>query len=269
MSSALSKDNTTKATDNGFSEEELKQFHERGFVIARGLASSEWLDRMWLVTAEHLRREIPPVEIEADVNYPGAPASVDSPGGSTIRRLKQAHARDIVFTEWVQHRPVVKRLQQLLGEGFVMPLAHHNCIMTKQPVHSSDTGWHQDIRYWSYTRPELVSMWTALGEERTANGGLFVIPGSHSIDFDRDRFDQEVFFREDLPENQRLIDQAVPVDLEAGDVLFFHCRTLHAARRNSTDRTKLSAVFTFRPADNLPLPETRSSRGGELTMPSA
>ena len=46
--------------------------------------------------------------------------------------------------------------------------------------------------------------------------------------------------------------------LKAGDGLFFHARLFHAARRNRTDRPKWSAVFTARPADNPPVPGTRS-----------
>jgi phytanoyl-CoA hydroxylase len=57
------------------------------------------------------------------------------------------------------------------------------------------------------------------------------------------------------------------VELEAGDVLFFHCLTLHAATRNFTDETKYAAVFTFRPGDVHPLPGTRSSASPEILLP--
>ena len=131
-----------------------------------------------------------------------------------------------------------------------MPLAHHNCVMTKQPHHSSDTRWHRDIRYWNFTSPKLVSVWLALGKEYPENGGLFVIPGSHRLKLQPSQLDESLFFREDVAENQPLLDSAVPVELAAGDVLFFHACTLHTASRNNTDQSKFSAVFTFRPADN-------------------
>ena len=60
-----------------------------------------------------------------------------------------------------------------------MSQAHHNCVMTKNPGYSSETHWHQDIRYWSFQQPELVSVWTALGREHKGNGCLRVLPGSH------------------------------------------------------------------------------------------
>lgn len=251
---------------NEFSADELHRFAEDGYVISRGLAPAQIVERMLAVTHDHAARLVEPLEFEADVEYPGSPKSVDAPGGQTVRRLKQAHARDIVFTEWLEFLPLALRLRQLLGERIVMPLAHHNCVMTKQPHFSSDTGWHRDIRYWSFQRPELVSTWLALGEEYPENGGLLLIPGSHRMEFGPDQLDEQLFFRADAAENQELIATQQSIELKAGDVLFFHARTLHAASRNRTGESKYSAVFTFRPADNLPVAGTRSS-SCELLLP--
>jgi phytanoyl-CoA hydroxylase len=121
------------------------------------------------------------------------------------------------------------------------------------------TGWHQDIRYWSFERPELVSVWLALGDETPENGALSLIPGSHRIEFAPDHLDEALFFRADLPQNQALIASRVQVTLNAGDVLFFHCRTLHAAGANRTGATKFSLVFTYHALDNPPWPGTRSA----------
>ena len=242
-----------------FSPAEVDQFRRDGYVISRRLLDDELREEMLRITRDGLTRLIEPLEFEADLHYPGAPESRSANGGDTVRRLKQAHSRGYTFTEWLTRPALVSRLRQLLGPKVVMPLAHHNCIMTKQPQFSSETGWHQDIRYWSFERPELVSAWIALGREFPQNGCLKLIPGSHLLSLDHGRLDEALFFRPDLPENRALIDTAVYAELEPGDVLFFHCRTLHAADRNSTGEAKFSAVFTFRPIDNLPKPETRSA----------
>ena len=117
-----------------------------------------------------------------------------------------------------------------------MSQCHHNCVMTKHPGFSSSTAWHQDIRYWSFDAPELVSVWLALGSEREENGALWVIPGSHRLRLDRGRFDRHLFLRPELDANRALIDTATLVELEAGDALFFHCRLFHAAGKNRFGR---------------------------------
>ncbi|MSR59701.1 MAG: phytanoyl-CoA dioxygenase family protein [Planctomycetaceae bacterium] len=250
-----------------FTAAEQAQFESDGYVIARGLADPELCRQMLEATRAGLAARSPPLEYEADLHYPGAPGSRSAIGGDTVRRLKEAHARGPAFTQWLSTPALVGRLQQLLGPRVAMPLAHHNCIMTKQPRFSSETGWHQDIRYWSYTRSDLVSVWLALGSETPENGCLWVIPGTHRLPLGRERLDEALFLRPDLPENAALISKKIAAPLEAGDVLFFHCRTFHAAGRNQTGETKYSVVFTFRPLDNPPLPGTRSAALPELLLP--
>jgi phytanoyl-CoA hydroxylase len=249
-----------------FTAEELAAFEHDGFLVVRGLAEEALRQRMLAAIHDGIERQIEPIEYEADLQYPGAPAGRDAQGGRTPRRLLQAHGRGAVFTGWLVHPGVTGRLRGLLGSPLYCPLAHHNCVMTKSPRYSSETGWHQDIRYWSFAERNLVTVWLALGEEHPENGCLYVIPGTHRITFSADRFDTDLFFRADLPDNAVLIEQAVPVELSAGDVLFFHCRTLHAASANHTDQTKLSVVFTFRGEGNLPTPGSRSASLPEMLI---
>jgi phytanoyl-CoA hydroxylase len=246
--------------------EELAAFNRDGFVVVRGLADEPLRQRMLDVIWDGIRRRVEPIEYEADLQYPGAPVSRDAEGGGTPRRLKEAHSRDAVFTEWIQHPGVVSRLKPLLGSPLYCPLAHHNCVMTKQPQFSSETGWHQDIRYWSFAERNLVNVWLALGEECPANGCLKVIPGTHAMTFGTERLDSDLFLRPDLADNAALIATAVDVELSAGDVLLFHCRTFHAAGANRTGETKLSVVFTYRGEGNPPTPGSRSASLPEMLI---
>lgn len=251
---------------NQFSPAELSSFQSQGYFVVPRLIPPALLNQVRAVTDRDLAGQFGDVEYEADLHYPGAPKSLDAEGGRTIRRLRQAVSRDPVFLQLVSQPGVLHRLQQLLGPHIVMPLAHHNCIMTKQPRFSSDTGWHQDTRYWSFTTGNLVNIWIALGPENPHNGCLQVLPGTHTNAAPRERLDDALFLRTDLPENQPLLQTAAPVCLEPGDVLFFHARCFHAATRNFSAETKQSAVFTFRSLDNPPIPGSRSAAWPELLL---
>ena len=244
---------------NGLSPSQIAQFARDGFVIVRHLADHRLCERMKSVAQRHLAQDVQPVEYEAQTKYPGSPASLDAPGGRTVRRLLQACARDPVFGDWATSRAIGDRLRPLLGPQIELSQAHHNCVMTKNPAFSSATAWHQDIRYWSFERPELISVWLALGQEHEENGCLLLVPGSHRIEFRRDQFDDALFLREDLEENRRILQGRVAAELDEGDLLLFHCRLLHAAGRNRTGHTKFAAVFTYHSAGNRPLPGTRSA----------
>lgn len=253
---------------NGFSQDQLAQFHRDGYTIVRGMAERALCERMKDLARRHQEQEVAPLEYEAQVKYPGSPASLDAPGGRTVRRLLQACARDPLYREWATSAPLAVRLRQLLGDEVELSQAHHNCIMTKSPAFSSATGWHQDIRYWRFERPELVSAWLALGTEHEENGCLWLVPGSHRLAFGPRQYDEALFLRDDHEANRDMLARRVAAELEEGDVLFFHCRTVHAAGRNRTDLTKYAAVFTYHAADNRPLPGTRSASLPDIPLPA-
>jgi len=241
------------------------RFRRDGFMIVRGLCPTDVLDRMRARVERDLAGCRGPLEYEADLAYPGAPAGREAPGGSTVRRLLDALGRDPVFGEWACSPALTDRARVLLeADDIRVVRAHHNCIMTKHPDWSSATGWHQDIRYWSFQRTELVNAWTALDRESRDNGGMCLIPGSHRAQFDAGAFDEQRFFRTDHPGNRPWIERAVQAELAPGDVLFFHAALLHAAGRNCTARRKRAVVFSFRAADNPPRSGTRSAARVDL-----
>jgi len=247
-------------TDNPVTDNDIAAFERDGYLIRRQLIDASRVAELVASIDHALNPALAPVEFEADVHYPGAPASREAPGGQTPRRLLHAYGRDRLFQSVGQDPLVVNTLRALMGASRIrLSQNHHNCVMTKHPGYSSVTSWHQDIRYWRFDRAELVSTWLALGPENEENGGLLVIPGSHNEHFELGQFDASLFLRTDIPANQELLERARAVELEAGDMLFFHSRTLHAAGQNASDIIKRSLVFTYRDENNQPIPETRSA----------
>lgn len=242
-------------------ELELEQFQRDGYLVCRNMATPDARERLLTVVHEQLHTITPPVEYEAEVGYPGAPASLDAPGGRTIRRLRGAYHRHECFRAWAEDPRIVTRLEQIFNEPVRLTLAHHNCVMTKHPQYGTATGWHRDIRYWSFARNDLVTVWLALGREKAANGALHIIPGSHRLEIGKHQLDELDFLRPDVAENQTLFAQGITVELEPGDVLFFHSGLFHAANRNDSDAMKISVVFAYRGESNLPREGTRSAVG--------
>lgn len=242
-----------------FSAAEVHEFTRDGYIVARSLVPAAECAAIKAVAERHLANAVSPIEYEADTQYPGAPASHDAPGGRTVRRLLQAYARDPVFARWAVQPAIGGRLKQLLGGQVELSQAHHNCVMTKNPSYSSITSWHQDIRYWSFERPELISVWLALGHEYFENGALLVLPGSHMLTYAPEQLDEALFLRTDVEANRSLIRTQRKLELETGDVLFFHCRLFHAAGHNQSGDTKFSLVFTYHTDDNRPLAGSRSA----------
>jgi phytanoyl-CoA hydroxylase len=206
------------------------------------------------------------LEFEADLQYPGAPKSRTADGGTTVRRLLDAYNRDPVFAQCGTSADVREWMEAYFGESVLMSRAHHNCVMTKHPRYGSLTGWHRDIRYWSFEREDLVSVWFALGKEEIDNGALWFVPGSHRMTFDADRYDAAKFFRADRADNAGIIGTGESPPLAPGDAVFFHCKTLHSAGPNRSDAVKYSLVYSYHGRSNSPIAGTRSSSKPEIQL---
>lgn len=246
--------------------EQVATLREQGFVVARGFAAADEVQALRELSQRQLDEAQAPLEYEADLQYPGAPPSRQAEGGHTVRRLLDAYDRDPLYRAWATSPRIAAWLRECFGQQPVLSTAHHNCVMTKHPRYGSLTGWHQDIRYWSFSAQNLVSVWLALGREHADNGGLFFLPGSHAAAFEPSQFDAARFFLPDPAENQAWIEQAVCPELQPGDVVFFHCRTLHAARGNASGQVKLSVVHTYYPSDTHPTPGTRSASRADVPL---
>jgi len=120
----------------------------------------------------------------------------------------------------------------------------------------------------AYTRASVFREWANSREVVIENGGLLLIPGSHLLNLERGRLDAALFLRTDIEENRELIARAVPAELEAGDTLFFHCRTFHAAGQNEADFVKKSLVYTYHAENNRSIPETRSAVHNDIIVGS-
>ena len=230
------------------------------FVSGGALAALNDIARAQLATCAGL------VEFEADLQYPGAPSSRQAAGGETVRRLLDAYCRDPLFARWAT-APVLRRwMEAYFGEEALLSRVHHNCLMTKHPRYGSLTNWHRDIRYWSFAREDLVSVWLALGAEEIENGALWFVPGSNRMLLDAGRFDEAKFFRTDRADNDEVIRAAESPRLAPGDAVFFHCNTLHSAGKNSSADVKLSLVYSYHGRSNAPLAGTRSASRAEVEL---
>ena len=235
-------------------------FEKQGYLIMPSMFDMGLCRVLRAFAIEELEKMAPPLEYELDLNYPGAPNDRRSLGAKTVRRILQAASRNPKILAVAKDTELCAAIGSLFKaqNGLMLSQNHHNCIMTKDARFSSDTLWHQDIRYWSFSDDNLISAWIALGPEFANNGGLKVLPGSHLTEFSPSSFDSDLFFRTDSKENKEFLRGELQITLNAGDVFLFHSRLLHAANRNRSDETKLSLVFTYYDESNSPQKGTRS-----------
>ena len=246
---------------------QIQQFKIDGYLVLPALLKAPEVDQLRLITEQHYAQRIEPFELEAHINYPGAPSNTESEGGNTIRRLLMAFQRKSEFAEQARRPEIIGGIKQILDtEVLLLNPNHHNCVMTKQPAYSSETLWHRDTRYWNFSDKYLINAWFALGDEQLANGAMKILPGSHRWDIKEHALDKAQFLKLEHPDNQyRLATQRL-VTLNKGDVLLFSAHCFHAAGKNNTTQAKFSMVFTYHGDSTTPIDGTHSAKLPEISL---
>ncbi|WP_299732677.1 phytanoyl-CoA dioxygenase family protein [uncultured Tateyamaria sp.] len=115
----------------------------------------------------------------------------------------------------------------------------HDHVLVKEPGTSMATPWHQDAPYYFVEGQHTISFWSPLDPVHAAS--LRCVAGSHLWEKDvvpTRWVSEEAFFEGDympVPDPEAEGMRIVEYEMEPGDTVAFHFRTLHGARGNQSD----------------------------------
>ncbi|XP_045193354.2 L-proline trans-4-hydroxylase-like [Mercenaria mercenaria] len=222
------------------SENMKKDFDENGYVVIRSLFSKDEVHKIEKTVIEGGM-------MKHSYKVP------DKDGRSPVICLWQHPGNDVTGM-MSRCEKVVTTAEKLLG---VEELYHyHSKFLIKEPKIGGKFEWHQDYGYWyNYClRPDMMAVFVAIDECTQENGGLMVLRGSHKcgrIDHGKTGGQQGA----DLERVELLKKQyeLIYVDLQPGDVLFFHCNLLHCSGQNNSEKRRLAFNVSFNEKSNSPV----------------
>jgi len=169
---------------------------------------------------------------------------------------------DDTFSLLTRRETVVNDVQLLLGDGEVCHF--HSKLLQKEPKVGGAWEWHQDYGYWyknGFLYPDaMISVMLALTEATRQNGCLQVLKGSHKMGRIEHNFAGEQQGADmDFVNEAMKTCESVFVELNAGDVLFFHSNLLHASSANLSDKPRWSIISAYNLSYNKPFREKNTS----------
>lgn len=109
-------------------------------------------------------------------------------------------------------------------------------LVNKPPGGGASIGWHQD--YWSYlSRQPSLTTWLALDEATVENGALQIIPGSHKLGH-LNPANKSGFLTKSMVDRYCRDQEAMYLQLSAGDAVILHNGLIHSSDANSTTRRR-------------------------------
>jgi len=206
--------------------DDVDTYQRDGVVLVRGL----FADQVDLLRAG----------VEANMADPGPYASNNEKPGQTGRFFDDYcnWTRFAEFREVVETSPAAAVAADLMQSDQVQMF--HDHVLVKEPGTSMATPWHQDGPYYFVEGRQTVSFWSPLDPVREAT--LRCVAGSHA--WAREvlptRWVSEAGFFPDEGQYMPVPDpdaegmRVVEFEMQPGDAVAFHFRTLHGARGNSS-----------------------------------
>jgi phytanoyl-CoA hydroxylase len=217
-------------------ETQSKHFQEEGYLIVKGLFAEE---------VKEIADEFMKLQAGGPIPNCFNPVSQDEADGDVLKlypRMMHPHKVNDVAFKYMIHPLVMDILADLFGAD---PLAAQSMFYFKPPG-AKGQALHQDQFYLKVEPGTCIAAWTAVDAADEENGGLVIVPKTNGLDVECPHLaDPQVSFTTDevdVPEGYKI----VPVDMDAGDVLFFNGSMIHGSFPNrSSDRFRRAFICHY------------------------
>ena len=210
-------------------------YNENGYAVVRGMFSAEEVD-FFKSHYEAIRQR----EQAATGHWNnGLDLGEDTDPLIMYPRIMQPHRRDEASLNWLIDPRINEALTAFLGGE---PYAVQTMFYFKPPG-ARGQALHQDQYYLRVQPGTCMAAWMAVDDCDANNGCIRVVPGSQNWPLlCLTEADTEVSFTDvtvPLPDDA----VEIPVDMQAGDVLFFNGQIVHGSLPNTTtDRFRRSLI---------------------------
>lgn len=206
-------------------DQDVQFYHDNGYLVVPGLASADDVEALRSDTLRICRGEYPHPNLE-----PLSPELSDDEVMRNFLCIHHPHKISPVLMErGVQHPGLATVLQRIIGPDVK---CMQSMLFVKPPGFQGQ-AWHQDEIYIPTRDRSLTGGWIALDDATIENGCLYVIPGSNKWPlYDQRSHDNPDEF--DFAGESHGFDESgeIPVEVKAGDAVFFNGYLLHRSRRN-------------------------------------
>ncbi len=154
------------------------------------------------------------------------------------------------FQELAKNPKILDKLEEVFGENISL---YENSLVYKPRGKRNAVPWHQDF----ISRPKEPLKyigWIALDDVRIENGAMKVIPGSHKFGFLKWFRVKGETHHDRIDLSQLDIENAVYMELDAGDVLIFNQLIVHSSDECNSEKPRRAYRISYAGMDEVIVP---------------
>jgi phytanoyl-CoA hydroxylase len=190
----------------------------------------------------------------------GSARAIDGAGATELRHCHDVQFHSAAFARLMLDARFTDVAAALIGTENVQ--LHHTKIFVKPAEKGSPFPLHQDAAHFPHTRHTMGAAIFHFDDAPEEKGCVRVVPGSH-------RNGPLPHIEEGgwhLPLSQWPLEAAVPVEAEAGDVLFLSYLLVHGSGVNTAAEARTTLLIQFRDPEDLPSGDVHHSRGQGMML---
>ena len=222
-------------------------YADNGYLVVPGLFTGAEIGELKAETTRIFRGERGPVPGLLD-------GSAQMPDAEVLRKylaIHFPHKLSPLIRRFLSHPALIDVLTSLIGPNVK---CMQSMLFVKGPGKPGQS-WHQDEYYIPTRDRSLTAAWIAIDDATLNNGCLWIIPGSHrsSIVMRRVPGRNAEFAEADTVDVSGCGEErSIPVEVQAGSVVFFNGYTLHSSRRNKAANSfRMALVNHYMSAESM------------------
>jgi ectoine hydroxylase-related dioxygenase (phytanoyl-CoA dioxygenase family) len=215
--------------------EHTRHFRTEGFVILRGVFTSEEVDA-YRIEIQRATRELNQESRKLDER--------DTYGKAFLQTINLRLHNEGVMKLVGSHR-IGKVAADLMGVDGVR-IFHEQSLFKEPGMGTNPTPWHQDQYYWPLEELTTIGFWMPLVDIEEGMGGMKWAAGTHKLGFLGQHVisdESQKYFEDYIGEHHIRVTEGVP--MKKGDISFHYGWTLHAAGPNCSDKVREAMIGTY------------------------
>jgi len=160
-----------------------------------------------------------------------------NPTGSSVLHTHNVQSFSHEMLKMVQDKRLLDITESLIGSNIVL---HHTKLFLKPAKRGSSFPLHQDWSYFPTKNNSMIAAVVHLSDSHRNMGRIRLVNGSHKMGKIPNSGGRS--FAKGVHDTYKLEDSEA-IDIQKGDVLFFHCCTLHGSNSNKSNKPRKTVLI--------------------------
>ena len=168
-------------------------------------------------------------------------------GGDLIKNIdlknsKVIHTHNVqtfssIMLKMIQNKKLLEIAASFIGPDIIL---HHTKLFLKPPKLGSAFPLHQDWSYFPTEKNTMIAAIVHISNSTDDMGCIRLVSGSNKLGkikkSDGHSYEKKIH-------GKYTLESAIPIEAKSGDVLFFHCCTLHGSMPNKSSKPRKSILI--------------------------